>query len=463
MNDFEMQRRLRALNTARAPQPDLWPAIAQRIAAAPAAPVAQRRRRWLPLAAAAALLCALGGALYLGGQGPHAPAERGLASAPGTPAYPRAAGTQHAAESGTDPRLVGASAVLDSAHDELEQALQERPRRRVPGRSARAYQRAASETRTLRRSARRLNPMELSMKRFPSLPLLTLLLVCGSALGAGTPIEQHRAVSADARIDISNVKGAVNVTAWDKADVAIGGTLGEGAKGLAIEGGGDHLSIKVQAPDHQGWFSWGADARMGDTVLDLKVPRSAALKIEVVSADVNVTGVAGRSLDVHSVSGKLRLDSGADEVEIDTVSGNIDLGGRATQGHLQTVSGNIRTRGLGGRLKFESVSGDISADNAAYHELDLSTVSGDIVVRGRPDPAARIDIESMSGDVHLNLPADVSTRLRASSFSGTLRSDFGTIERPEHGPGSSLDATTGSGAGRIKIEAFSGDVEIRKQ
>ena len=127
MNDFEMQRRLRALNTARAPQPDLWPAIAQRIAAAPAAPVAQRRRRWLPLAAAAALLCALGGALYLAGQGPHAPAERGVASAPGTPANPRAAGTQHAADSGTDPRLVGASAVLDSAHDELEQALQERP------------------------------------------------------------------------------------------------------------------------------------------------------------------------------------------------------------------------------------------------------------------------------------------------------------------------------------------------
>ena len=208
------------------------------------------------------------------------------------------------------------------------------------------------------------------MKRFPSLPLLALLLACGSALGAGTPIEQHRAVNADARIDISNVKGAVNVTAWDKAEVAISGTLGEGAKGLAIEGGGDHLSIKVQAPDHQGWFSWGADARMGDTVLDLKVPRSAALKIEVVSADVNVTGVAGRSLDVHSVSGKLRLDSGADEVEIDTVSGNIDLSGRATQGHLQTVSGNIRTRGLGGQLKFESVSGDISADNAAYHELD---------------------------------------------------------------------------------------------
>ena len=295
----------------------------------------------------------------------------------------------------------------------------------------------------------------------PSRYLVPLLLLA-SAASAGTPIDQTRAVNADARIDVSNVKGAVTVSGWDKPEVAISGTLGEGAKGLAVEGDASHLTIKVQAPDKQGWFSWGADTRMADTQLDLKVPKAAAMKIEVVSADVTLDGVAGRTLDVSSVSGKLRLDSGAQEIGIGSVSGNIELVGSAERAHLETVSGNIRTRGLAGQVKFDTVSGDIDADNGTYREINAGTVSGDVNLRGTPAAGARVDVATMSGDVRLYLPADVATRLRASSFSGRIRSDFGEVKRPEHGPGSSLDASTGSGDGQVKIETFSGDIEIRK-
>lgn len=300
------------------------------------------------------------------------------------------------------------------------------------------------------------------MSRHALLPLAALYVACGTAF-AGTPINETRAVNADARIDVSNVKGAVTVSAWDKAEVAITGTLGDGARKLSIEGGADHLTIKVEAPDRQGWFSWGADSRMGDTQLDIKVPKAAEMKIEVVSADVTVSGVGGRALNVDSVSGKLRLDSAAKEVEIASVSGSIDLSGQATRAHLETVSGDIRSRGLGGQIKFETVSGDINAENGSYREVNAGTVSGDVNLRGKPDTSARTEVETMSGDVHLYLPADASTRLRASSFSGTIRSDFGSVKSEDHGPGSSLDASNGSGDGQVKIETFSGDIEIRRQ
>ena len=52
--------------------------------------------------------------------------------------------------------------------------------------------------------------------------------------------------------------------------------------------------------------------------------------------------------------------------------------------------------------------------------------------------------------------------MHASTFSGDLRSDFGTPQRPEHGPGSTLDTVAGSGNGKIVIETFSGDLRIRK-
>ena len=290
-----------------------------------------------------------------------------------------------------------------------------------------------------------------------------LLLAVAGAAAAGTPINETRKADANARIDVSNIKGAVTVSGWDRNEVAVSGSLGDGAKTLAIDGSADHLVIKVEPPDKQGWFSWGADSRMGDTVLDLKVPKGAEMKIEVVSADVALTGVGGRLLDVNSVSGKVRLDSDAKEVEIDSVSGNIDLTGKAERGHLETVSGNIRARGLGGTLKFETVSGDVDAENGDYRELSAGTVSGDINLRGKPTKDARIDVETMSGDVHLYVPSDVSAHLRATTFSGSIRSDFGTVKDEDHGPGSSLDATTGDGDSRVNLQTFSGDIEVRRQ
>ncbi len=292
---------------------------------------------------------------------------------------------------------------------------------------------------------------------------LLLLLAVSGAAAASTPISETRSVNADVRIDVSNIKGDVTVSGWDKNEVSITGTLGDGAKRLEVEGGGSSLTIKVEPPDKQGWFSWGSESRMGNSTLDIKVPHNAELKIEVVSADVALSGVAGRSLSANGVSGKLRLDSDAKEVDVDSVSGNIEVTGKAERGHLETVSGNVRARGLGGQVKFETVSGDIDAENGDYREISAGTVSGDINLRGKPTKDARVDVETMSGDVHLYLPADVSAHLRATTFSGSIRSDFGKVKEEEHGPGSSLDATLGGNDARMNLQTFSGDIEVRRQ
>ncbi|MGA9341106.1 MAG: hypothetical protein WBV61_02080, partial [Rhodanobacteraceae bacterium] len=141
-----------------------------------------------------------------------------------------------------------------------------------------------------------------------------LALVSSAPAFAQQPIEQTRAVDADARIDISNIKGSVTVTAWNRNEVHVSGTLGDGAKGLKIDGDHGHLTIKVEPPDNRGWFSWGADSHMGNTVLEVSVPHTAQLKLETVSADVAVSGVDGQMLDANTVSGKLRIDSSVKQI-----------------------------------------------------------------------------------------------------------------------------------------------------
>lgn len=298
------------------------------------------------------------------------------------------------------------------------------------------------------------------MKRIV-LPLIALL--APGLAWAGSPINETRPVDADATVDITNVKGTVTVTGWDKSEVAISGTLGDGSRGLTVEGGGSHLSVKVEGPDKsKGWLNWGSDSRMEESTLELKVPRKASVEVNVVSANVSVSDVAGRSVQVDSVSGRVRLDTSAPKVRVDAVSGDVEFSGKAEDANIQTVSGDARISGVGGRVHGETVSGTIRVEaSQPLRDTSASTVSGDIEIRGALDKSGRIHVESMSGDVRLRVPRDTSARLQAESFSGTLKSDFGTVHKQEHGPGSNLDAHLGNADGDISIDTFSGDVNVQ--
>ena len=259
------------------------------------------------------------------------------------------------------------------------------------------------------------------------------------------------------------MRGSVTVSVWDEAKVQVSGTLGSGSKGLSITGSASQLEIKVRGPEESGWFNWGSNSRMEDSILDVRVPRQVELNIETVSADITATGIAGRLLDVSSVSGKIRLDSTARELEVGSISGTIELSGSGDRAHVDTVSGDIDLRSTHQEMELETVSGNIMATTESYREFSGSSVSGDIALRGKPTANARMNAETMSGDVSVKLPPSASARLDAETFSGRIRSDFGVVNEPEHGPGRSLETVIGTGDARFTIETFSGDIDIRSE
>lgn len=299
------------------------------------------------------------------------------------------------------------------------------------------------------------------MKVTRHLPLL-LCLCIGNAL-AGTPIQLRHAASATARISISNIAGSVNVIAWDRNEVQLGGELGEGAEPLAITGDNDALSIKVEPRGGSGWFRFGGDSKMAPTTLELHVPRAASLDVNVISAPLVIDGLAGGNIKVNTISGSARINARTPSLDVDSVSGSIEFAGHAEQAALQTVSGEILAPALGSKARLQTISGRIQAGGGPWQTLSLSTVSGDMQLTGALAAGGNIDVDSMSGDVQLKLPADTSATLHASSFSGDLHSDFGTPIRADRGPGSSLDARLGTGDAKIHIETFSGNLRVRKQ
>jgi DUF4097 and DUF4098 domain-containing protein YvlB len=299
------------------------------------------------------------------------------------------------------------------------------------------------------------------MKNARYLPLLLCLLLGGQAF-ADTPLNLSHPAAPTAHITISNVKGEVTVTAWDRNEVHVGGQLGDGAEPLAIEGSENNLTINVQAKGHGGWFNWNGENAMEPSTLDINVPRSASVKVNVVSAPLSVDGIHGGDIEANSVSGRVRINAQTPMLSVVAVSGNIAFSGHAKQAKLQTVSGDILAPSLGDTAELQTVSGRIQANGGPWQQLNLSTVSGDVQLSGNLAAGGNMSIDSMSGDVQLQFPTPLNANLHASTFSGNVHTDFGTPTRPEHGPGSTLDAVAGNGNGKIHIETFSGDVRIRK-
>jgi DUF4097 and DUF4098 domain-containing protein YvlB len=287
------------------------------------------------------------------------------------------------------------------------------------------------------------------------------LLAAGPAF-AGTPINQTRPLAADGRVHVENIQGRITVRTWAQPQVRITGTLGKGAEKLDISGDGRSLDIEVKYPDGGGWKLWGKNRDSEPTTLEITVPQRASLDIESVSADIDVQQMAGRKLDVASVSGAIVVTaSSPGEASFENVSGDLTLRITSNKVDAETVSGEIKLQGgLAGAVDLESVSGNISLVAQALDKLQVSTVSGDARVRAALKPSGLIKAETLSGVVELNLPANTNARVHAETFSGDIRSPSGSVRREEHGPGKSLDTSFGNGQGEIKLESFSGDVRV---
>ena len=130
MTEFEIQRNLRAMNAPRMPERDLWPSIAARIEAGKTSAPRASRRRWLPLAAAAGTVFAIAGTLlvFTLRERAGAPAESDdYAMATHIQRITPQEARDQALRSGQDPRIAGANIVIDAAHSELQQALEQHP------------------------------------------------------------------------------------------------------------------------------------------------------------------------------------------------------------------------------------------------------------------------------------------------------------------------------------------------
>lgn len=166
----------------------------------------------------------------------------------------------------------------------------------------------------------------------------------------------------------------------------------------------------------------------------------AQIKVNSVSANVNLKDVCAETAEINTVSGAVIFSdcSVTNSAKVNTVSGATDA---TFKQPLKEFHGN-------------STSGAFSVSAPFISRFDVDTVSGVVRLSAQNEPEW-LNVETVSGDVNLVLPENASFTLDFDSSSGDLYSVL-TYRQ------ASGKYVFGDGKGEYKIDTVSGDVHITK-
>ena len=299
----------------------------------------------------------------------------------------------------------------------------------------------------------------LHFRRLAAGTALAALAWTAGALGAERTVDEHRAAEAAGQVEIQDVAGRVEVVGWDKAEVAVGGTIGAEVERVEVSSAGARTTVRTVTRESH--FGFGQSSG-GDTHLVVHIPQRSSLTTSLVSADLSVAGVAGNQ-ELHTVSGEVST-AAQRELRARTVSGRVRVsaGPEARFIEISTVSGDVTVTGGAGELAVATVSGDGKLSTGLLTRAHLKTVSGAIAVSADLAPDGRLEAESVSGNFRIDFTGSLPPALfELQSFSGDLSTCSGRKGvRDSHGPGSRLSFQEGAGTARVRVDTKSGDVRL---
>lgn len=221
---------------------------------------------------------------------------------------------------------------------------------------------------------------------------------------------QTYALTADGRVELDNINGAVHISSWDRNEVKVDAVKYADTKErldeakIEVDAGKESISIRTKYPQHDNTWNWGSHNNPAGVEYTLTVPRNA------------------------------RLD------EIKLINGSLDIAG---------VGGEVRASCINGRLEAQDLAG----------RAELSTVNGRLVAKFGHVERQSIELNSVNGSVDLTIPSDSNAEVEASTVSGGLDNDFG-LHVNHHFVGHDLHGELGSGGAHIKLENVNGKIEI---
>jgi len=278
--------------------------------------------------------------------------------------------------------------------------------------------------------------------------MLALAMVALAALTQTPDFTWSGTIPTGKRLTVKNISGDIRVEPATGGQATVTAVKRPGRHGdpddvvvrQVATADGIEICVLYPGSDDDGDCDWNGNRRNhrhhgsnwdnNDTqvTFSVKVPANTNLTVGTVSGDVEGHGIRGDT-EARSVSGDVTLtDVVAKVVEAQTVSGSVEL-----------------TR--------------VNAD-----EVSAETVSGDVDFSGEIRKGGDYDMKTLSGDVTMRIPKNAGAEISGATFSGDFRTSFPitTKATSRYTRRQRIDGTIGDGSARIRVESFSGNVELRE-
>jgi DUF4097 and DUF4098 domain-containing protein YvlB len=222
-------------------------------------------------------------------------------------------------------------------------------------------------------------------------------------------------LSAQGRVSLSNINGAVRVMSWDRNEVKVDAVKSayrrdrlDEAK-IVVRSDINTIHVETNYPNRTQTFTDGAGRINNPATVEytLTVPRTA------------------------------RIDS------IELINGNLDIDG---------MTGDVKASSINGRVSAHELMG----------EVRLSTINGKLeAMFGRLNETKGLSLTSVNGPVILTIPSDSNAEIKASTVHGGITNEFGLPVRHGDYVGRDLAGQLGQGGARIKLGNVNGSISLK--
>ena len=317
----------------------------------------------------------------------------------------------------------------------------------------------------------------MKMIRLVAIVGLIFATAAGEAIGQGT-INERRPARKDGIVEVLNANGSVLIVGWNRDEVEVRATLGEGAERLAFTSDENRTTVEVVVLE--------TDREIGNSHVRVRVPAQSQVEAGTVNADIRVVRVGGL-VYLQSVTGDIRVKDGVREVDARTLKGEVEISVSGARVKASSAGGRVTLRETTGEADVSTVSGNIVVEGGSYERGRFKTVSGDLRFGGGLDPNGVFEFASHGGNIELNLSETISADFLLSTHSGEIENDFrvkrGPGRRPRDVRGKRLTFSTTKGTAeaaqtdlepgsllppaadraRVVARSFSGNVKVTKK
>jgi DUF4097 and DUF4098 domain-containing protein YvlB len=218
-------------------------------------------------------------------------------------------------------------------------------------------------------------------------------------------------LTANGRVALENINGAVHISAWDQNQVKVDAVKRAyddrelKDTEIRVEARANAISISTHYRSQEnGW----THERQHPAIVEytLTVPRNA------------------------------RLD------EIKLINGPLDVAGVLGEVRASCINGKLAARGLRNDVSLSTINGPL---DASFDQL-----------------TSRVELASVNGPVQLTLPSDAKASIEATTVHGRIANEFGLHVNNHRFVGHDLRGQLGGGGTQIKLNNVNGPIEVHR-